>query len=181
MPVTLFRSLIFCHSTTSDDCSDESQAGSMSDDFRAWIPGWKAGATSANRAFLGKTENQRWSKAQPSTAENTRKLAASLRENKRSIRRSFSVKVSLQETPAFSPLDQGHLSMITSMGLVLVFLFQNIFVASLNYWSSETCVGFLQINTGGAFLSLSLLESRASLFEPGAECWLGIIIQHIRG
>lgn len=102
--VSLFRSLIFCHSTTSDDCSDESHAGSVSDDFRAWIPGWKAGVTSGNQTFLRTADNERWSNAQPSTGQNTHNLVhqtTSLRENKRSLRRSFSVKVGLDH---FNPI-----------------------------------------------------------------------------
>lgn len=106
--LTLFRSLIFCHSTTSDDCSDESHAGSVSDDFRAWIPGWKAAVTSENQTSLRAADNTHWSKPQPSAAGNTHNLVhqvASLKENKRSIRRSFSVKVRLQQAglnPIFS-------------------------------------------------------------------------------
>lgn len=86
----LSRSLIFCRSTTNEECSEEGHAGSASRDLRTWIPGWKTDAC----------ESSSWRRSQPSPGGNTPNLvpqATCVRDSKRSIRRSFSIKVGLHQ------------------------------------------------------------------------------------
>ncbi|XP_029688126.1 LOW QUALITY PROTEIN: pro-interleukin-16-like [Takifugu rubripes] len=90
----LSRSLIFCRSTTNEECSEEGPAGSVSHDFRTWIPGWKADVTSGRGACVGEAESSSWRRRQPSPADNASSLVhrTTCEREKRSFRRSFSIK-----------------------------------------------------------------------------------------
>lgn len=103
LSMTLSRSLILCHSKTNDDCPDERHGGTVSERCRTWGPGWKTDDTAGDQTHHRDTENRHWRKTQQSSLErneNTDKdhlvhPTTTLRETKRSIRRSFSIKVRL--------------------------------------------------------------------------------------
>lgn len=77
----------------------------MSDGCRTWGPGWKTGVTAGDQTRCRDAENGQWRTTQQSALEKRGGTEAdsqvhhtnTLRENKRSIRRSFSIKVRLQE------------------------------------------------------------------------------------
>ncbi|XP_044068029.1 pro-interleukin-16 isoform X2 [Siniperca chuatsi] len=98
----LSRSLILCHSKTNDDCPEQRHAGEVSDRCRTWGPGWRTDVTAGDQTQYRDTENRHWRTSQQSAvdkrggteADNQLHHATTLRENKRSIRRSFSIKES---------------------------------------------------------------------------------------
>ncbi|XP_070689069.1 pro-interleukin-16 [Pempheris klunzingeri] len=98
----LSRSLILCHSKTNDDYPEERHTGEVSDGCRTWGPGWKADVTAGDQTRYIDTENGQWRTTQQSIlekrggteADNQVHHSNTLRENKRSIRRSFSIKES---------------------------------------------------------------------------------------
>lgn len=101
--VTLSRSLILCHSKTSDDCpgTEDRHAGDGLDGGRVWGPGWRTDLTANDGKGYRDAENGHWRKSQQTVTEkrggdeaaNQLHHANTLRENKRSLRRSFSIKV----------------------------------------------------------------------------------------
>ncbi|KAG8001670.1 Pro-interleukin-16 [Nibea albiflora] len=96
----LSRSLILCHSKTNDDYPEEKHAGEVSDSCRTWGPGWKTDMTAVDQTRYQNTENRHWRTTQQSLlekrggaeADNQLHHGSTLRETKRSIRRSFSIK-----------------------------------------------------------------------------------------
>ncbi|XP_074480620.1 pro-interleukin-16 isoform X1 [Sebastes fasciatus] len=98
----LSRSLILCHSKTNDDCPEERHAGEVADGCRTWGPGCRADGTAGDQTRYRDTENRHWRATQQSAqekrggteADNQLHHTTTLRENKRSIRRSFSIKES---------------------------------------------------------------------------------------
>ncbi|XP_051235932.1 pro-interleukin-16 isoform X2 [Dicentrarchus labrax] len=98
----LSRSLILCHSKTNDDYPEERHAGEVSDGCRTWGPGWKTDVAAADETRYRDTDNRHWRTSQQSAlekrggteADNQVHHTATLRESKRSIRRSFSIKES---------------------------------------------------------------------------------------
>ncbi|XP_070758841.1 pro-interleukin-16 [Enoplosus armatus] len=96
----LSRSLILCHSKTNDDCPEERHAGEVSDVRRTCSPGWRTDATTGDRTQYRHTENGHWRTIQQSASEkrggteadNQLHHTTTNKENKRSIRRSFSIK-----------------------------------------------------------------------------------------
>ncbi|XP_032392428.1 pro-interleukin-16 [Etheostoma spectabile] len=94
----LSRSLILCHSKTNDDCSEARHAGEVSDGCRTWGPGCRTDGPAVDQTRYKDTENGHWRTTQHSALERRGGAEAdhpnTLRENKRSIRRSFSIKES---------------------------------------------------------------------------------------
>ncbi|XP_026234770.1 pro-interleukin-16 isoform X2 [Anabas testudineus] len=95
----LSRSLILCHSKTNDECLEERHAEERSDGCRTWSPTWKTDATTRDQTGYRATENGQWKTTQHSNLEKRGGSEANnqttiLRENKRSVRRSFSIKES---------------------------------------------------------------------------------------
>ncbi|XP_073320336.1 pro-interleukin-16 [Pagrus major] len=98
----LSRSLILCHSKTNDDCPEERHAGEVSDGCRTWGPGWTTDVTAGDQTRYRDTENKHWRTSQQSAlekrggteADNPVHHTTTLRESKRSVRRSFSIKES---------------------------------------------------------------------------------------
>ncbi|XP_068586919.1 pro-interleukin-16 [Cebidichthys violaceus] len=96
----LSRSLILCHSKTNDDCPEERHA--VSDGRRTWGPGCRADVTGGDQTRCRDTGNGHWRTTQQSALEkrggtesdNQLHHTATLRENKKSIRRAFSIKES---------------------------------------------------------------------------------------
>lgn len=92
--LTLSRSLILCHSKSKDDSLEESQVGPVSDGCSTWGMGWKPTQTHHRD-----TENTNLRKSQQPTldrnggTDTNNLLSPTLSTNKRSIRRSFSIKV----------------------------------------------------------------------------------------
>lgn len=97
--LTLSRSLILCHSKSKDDSLEESQAGPVSDGCSTWGIGWKPDVTAGNQTHHRDTEKTNWRKSQQPTldrnggTDTNNLLSPTLSTNKRSIRRSFSIKV----------------------------------------------------------------------------------------
>ncbi|XP_030269496.1 pro-interleukin-16 isoform X2 [Sparus aurata] len=98
----LSRSLILCHSKTNDDCPEERHAGKVSDGCRTWGPGWTTDVTAGDQTRYRDTDSKHWRTSQQSTLEKRGGSEAdhpvhhttTLRESKRSVRRSFSIKES---------------------------------------------------------------------------------------
>ncbi|XP_040893196.1 pro-interleukin-16 [Toxotes jaculatrix] len=98
----LSRSLILCHSKTTDDCVEERHAGEVSDGCRTWGPSWRTDVAAGDHTGYRNTDNGHCRTTQQSTLEKRGGSKAddqlhhttTLRENKRSIRRSFSIKES---------------------------------------------------------------------------------------
>uniref|UniRef100_UPI001ED7D40E pro-interleukin-16 n=1 Tax=Scatophagus argus TaxID=75038 RepID=UPI001ED7D40E len=98
----LSRSLILCHSKTNDDYSEERNGGEGSEGCRTWGPGWKTNLAAGHPEQYRDTENRHWRTTQQSALDKRGSIVADnevhhnsmLRENKRSIRRSFSIKES---------------------------------------------------------------------------------------
>ncbi|XP_067453826.1 pro-interleukin-16 isoform X2 [Thunnus thynnus] len=97
----LSRSLILCHSKTTDDCPgpEERHAGEVSEGRRTWGPGWRTDLTAGNTTGYRDTENGQWKqsameKRGGTEAANQLHHTTTHRENKKSIRRSFSIKES---------------------------------------------------------------------------------------
>ncbi|GLD48820.1 pro-interleukin-16 [Lates japonicus] len=98
----LSRSLILCHSKTNDDCAEEWNGGEVSDGCRTWGPTWGTDLTAGDQTGCRDTENGHCRTTQQlalekrggSKADNQLHHTTTLRENKRSIRRSFSIKES---------------------------------------------------------------------------------------
>ncbi|XP_039980626.1 pro-interleukin-16 [Xiphias gladius] len=98
----LSRSLILCHSKTNDDCVEERHAGEVSDGCRTWGPSWRTDVTAGNQIGYRDTESGHSGTIQQSALERRGGSKAdiqlhhttTLRGNKRSIRRSFSIKES---------------------------------------------------------------------------------------
>ncbi|XP_056226770.1 pro-interleukin-16 isoform X2 [Seriola aureovittata] len=98
----LSRSLILCHSKTNDDCVEERHAGEVSDECRTWAPSWRADVATGVHTGYEDTENGHHRTTQQSALEKRGGSKAddqlhqtnTLRETKRSIRRSFSIKES---------------------------------------------------------------------------------------
>ncbi|XP_062273658.1 pro-interleukin-16 [Scomber scombrus] len=97
----LSRSLILCHSKTTDDCPspEERHAGEVSEGRRTWGPGWKTDLTAGDRAGYRDAENRQWKQSAMEKRGGTEAAkqphhSTTLRENKKSLRRSFSIKES---------------------------------------------------------------------------------------
>ncbi|XP_031156838.2 pro-interleukin-16 isoform X1 [Sander lucioperca] len=94
----LSRSLILCHSKTNDDCPETRHAGEVSDGCRTWGPGCRTDGPAGDQTRYKDTEHGHWRTTQHSALERRGGAEAdhpnTLRENKRSIRRSFSIKES---------------------------------------------------------------------------------------
>ncbi|KAM3876865.1 pro-interleukin-16 [Diretmus argenteus] len=102
----LSRSLILCHSKTNDDCPSPEERPGGGEGWEGgggWGPGWGTDPAARDGKGYGDAENGHWRKnqQQPSgekrggtEGENQSHHASLLRENKRSIRRSFSIKES---------------------------------------------------------------------------------------
>ncbi|XP_028258454.1 pro-interleukin-16 isoform X2 [Parambassis ranga] len=88
-----YQSLILCHSKTNDDCPEE-----VSDGCRTWAPSWGAKVTAGDHAGYRDAHNGHWRVNQQSSVEcseaDNQHQSTVLREHKRSIRRSFSIKES---------------------------------------------------------------------------------------
>ncbi|XP_060899104.1 pro-interleukin-16 isoform X1 [Labrus mixtus] len=92
---SLSRSLILCHSKTNDEYPEERHSGEVSDECKTW--GWRADVTVGDLTLCRAAENKQQSTTQPSgleRAENQVHHTTTFRENKRSVRRSFSIKES---------------------------------------------------------------------------------------
>ncbi|KAM7014944.1 pro-interleukin-16 [Tautogolabrus adspersus] len=97
---SLSRSLILCHSKTNDEYPEERHSGEVSDECKTW--GLRADVTVGDPTLYKATENKQRSTTQQSglekkertDAENQVHHTATFRENKRSMRRSFSIKES---------------------------------------------------------------------------------------
>uniref|UniRef100_A0A3Q3K2E2 Pro-interleukin-16 n=1 Tax=Monopterus albus TaxID=43700 RepID=A0A3Q3K2E2_MONAL len=94
----LSRSLILCHSKTSDDCLEERHDSDILGGCRTWGPSWKPDVTPMEQSGHRDAENGHWrtalEKRGGSVADNQEHHTITFRENKRSIRRSFSIKES---------------------------------------------------------------------------------------
>ncbi|CAN9506853.1 unnamed protein product [Ophioblennius macclurei] len=97
----LSRSLILCHSKTNDDCLEETHAGEVSETSRTWGSSWSSNHIAGDHAQYRDTQNGQWRTAMHSPVEgrggsdaDNQQTTSSLRENKKSIRRSFSIKES---------------------------------------------------------------------------------------
>ncbi|XP_047435902.1 pro-interleukin-16 [Mugil cephalus] len=97
----LSRSLILCHSKTNDDLPEEKHAGEFSDGCRTWGSSWTSNRISGDHTGCKDAQNGQWKMTQQSSTEKkgvseaeNQHQAATLRENKRSLRRSFSIKES---------------------------------------------------------------------------------------
>ncbi|XP_038548193.1 pro-interleukin-16 isoform X3 [Micropterus salmoides] len=98
----LSRSLILCHSKTNDDSPEDRHAGEVSDGCRAWRSGWETDVTAGDQIQYRDAENTHWGTTRQTTvqkrggieADNHTRHTPTLRENKRSIRRTFSIKES---------------------------------------------------------------------------------------
>ncbi|XP_069029015.1 pro-interleukin-16 isoform X2 [Embiotoca jacksoni] len=95
------RSLILCHSKTNDDCPEERHGAEVSDGCRTAGPSWKTPAVAENQAAFRDTPTGAWRTSQRSAEErrggseaDRQHQTSTLRENKRSLRRSFSIKES---------------------------------------------------------------------------------------
>lgn len=104
LSLTLSRSLILCHSKTTDDCPspEDRHAGEVSEGHRTWGPGWRTDLTAGDRTGNRDAENGQWKRSAMeqrggTDAANQTHHTTTLRENKKSIRRSFSIKVRLQD------------------------------------------------------------------------------------
>ncbi|XP_047187343.1 pro-interleukin-16 isoform X3 [Scophthalmus maximus] len=99
----LSRSLILCHSKTNDDGVEDRNAGEVADGCRVRGPSWRTLATAAVQTGCRDTESGHCratrhsapEKRGGSKAEIQLHHTATLRENKRGIRRSFSIKSSI--------------------------------------------------------------------------------------
>lgn len=94
------RSLILCHSKTNDECLEERHTEEVSHGCRS-SSSWKTDATSRDQTGYSATENGHWRMTKHSNLEKrggseVNNQSTVLSENKRSIRRSFSIKVGLQ-------------------------------------------------------------------------------------
>ncbi|XP_072237423.1 pro-interleukin-16 [Leuresthes tenuis] len=94
------RSLILCHSKTDDDCSQDRHAGIVLDVCRPRSQSWRGEVTVKDHTEYGDTHNRQWRVTPQLSTQNgggsdtdTQYHTSTLRENKRSIRRSFSIKV----------------------------------------------------------------------------------------
>lgn len=124
LKLILSRSLILCHSKTNDDCPEERHAGKVSDGCRTWGPGWTTDVTAGDQTRYRDTDSKHWRTSQQSTLEKRGGSEAdhpvhhttTLRESKRSVRRSFSIKVRLHKT------DPWHKEMIEAKSLTNVHL-----------------------------------------------------------
>ncbi|XP_034437531.1 pro-interleukin-16 isoform X4 [Hippoglossus hippoglossus] len=98
----LSRSLILCHSKTNDDGVEERNAGDMADGCRTQGSSWRTDVTAGVQTGYRDTENGHCRTTQQSDLEKRGESKAehqlhhtnTLRENKRSMRRSFSIKES---------------------------------------------------------------------------------------
>ncbi|XP_072320966.1 pro-interleukin-16-like isoform X2 [Eucyclogobius newberryi] len=96
----LSRSLILCHSKTSDDLSPEERTSQdMSDAFRTWGSDWGAELNTGVQTTCRPMENEQlWTNSHPTTPEKPMETdnhrSDALRENKKGLRRSFSIKES---------------------------------------------------------------------------------------
>uniref|UniRef100_UPI0037E81A77 pro-interleukin-16 n=1 Tax=Semicossyphus pulcher TaxID=241346 RepID=UPI0037E81A77 len=96
----LSRALILCHSKSNDEYPEERPAGEMSDECSTWS--CRADVTVGDQTLYGDTENRQWKttqhpgleKKEGTEADNRAHHTTTLRENKRSMRRSFSIKES---------------------------------------------------------------------------------------
>ncbi|XP_035801293.2 pro-interleukin-16 isoform X3 [Amphiprion ocellaris] len=99
--VMLSRSLILCHSKTNEDCPEDRHAEEASDGCRAWGPSWRSKTISVDHIGYRDTQNGQWRMTQQSSMERRGDSEAdrqlqntTVRENKRSIKKSFSIKES---------------------------------------------------------------------------------------
>ncbi|XP_029986072.1 pro-interleukin-16 isoform X3 [Sphaeramia orbicularis] len=96
----LSRSLILCHSKTNDDLPspEDRHTRDTSDGFRQWDSDWRTDLSGTGQTGNRDVENGHWRNNQPSAPDKQKTQTAnpntSLRENKRSIRRTFSIKES---------------------------------------------------------------------------------------
>ncbi|KAM9318154.1 pro-interleukin-16 [Pholidichthys leucotaenia] len=95
----LSRSLILCHSKTNDDGPEERSAEEVSEGCRMWDPSWRAGAMAEEHLGCTAERTDQWTAQRLSTesrgrceGEDRQHPNTTLRENKRSVRRSFSIK-----------------------------------------------------------------------------------------
>ncbi|XP_008290963.1 pro-interleukin-16 [Stegastes partitus] len=99
--VMLSRSLILCHSKTNDDCPEDRYAEEASDGCRTWSPSWRTKMIAVDHTGYRETQNRQWRMTQQSAVETREGSEADsqlqstiVRGNKRSIRKSFSIKES---------------------------------------------------------------------------------------
>ncbi|KAK5874600.1 hypothetical protein PBY51_019535 [Eleginops maclovinus] len=90
----LSRSLILCHSKTNDDCLEERHAGEVSHGCRTWGPGGRTDRTIGDQTQYRDSEDGHWRTALEGRGGTEADHSVTLRENKRSLRRSFSIKES---------------------------------------------------------------------------------------
>ncbi|KAM3625554.1 uncharacterized protein V6R79_013980 [Siganus canaliculatus] len=88
----LSRSLILCHSKTNDEYSEDRHAGDAG--CRTWSPGWTTDGTYGEQTRCSDAENRHWWNQQSNLETRGGTHGNTLRESKRSIRRSFSIKES---------------------------------------------------------------------------------------
>ncbi|CAJ1048665.1 pro-interleukin-16 [Xyrichtys novacula] len=98
--VMLSRSLILCHSKTSDEFSEERHVEEVSAQSKAW--GWRENGTVGDQSLYRETGNTQWRTTQQTGLEkregngegNQVPHSITLKERKKSRRRSFSIKES---------------------------------------------------------------------------------------
>ncbi|KAK2919601.1 hypothetical protein Q8A73_001805 [Channa argus] len=98
----LSRSLMLCHSKANDDNLEEKHAGEVSDGCRTWSQSWKTDVSARDQTEYRGTENGHYRTTQQSAldrrgvSETDHQVhhTTTPRENKRSIKRSFSIKES---------------------------------------------------------------------------------------
>lgn len=100
-PLSFRRSLILCHSKTNDDYPEERHAGGVQDVCKSWGPGWRTDVATGAQTQCRETENRHWEAAQQASPQKQEGIQTgnqpyrptAVRENKRSLRRSFNIKV----------------------------------------------------------------------------------------
>ncbi|KAM7423491.1 hypothetical protein PAMA_000036 [Pampus argenteus] len=90
----LSRSLILCHSKTTDDCPEERHAGEVSEGRRTWGPGWRTDLTVEDRTGYRDAKNKQSAMEKRGGTEAAIQPHHTHRDNKKIIRRSFSIKES---------------------------------------------------------------------------------------
>ncbi|KAF3833363.1 hypothetical protein F7725_027028 [Dissostichus mawsoni] len=79
---------------TNDDCLEEGHAGEVSHGCRTWGPGGRTDGTVGDQTQYGDSEDGHWRTALERRGGTEADHSVTLRENKRSLRRSFSIKES---------------------------------------------------------------------------------------
>ncbi|KAM7406650.1 hypothetical protein PAMP_001017 [Pampus punctatissimus] len=88
------RSLILCHSKTTDDCPEERHAGEVSEGRRTWGPGWRTDLTVEDITWYRDAKNKQSAMEKKGDTEAAIQPHHTHRDNKKIIRRSFSIKES---------------------------------------------------------------------------------------